>query len=161
MLIRLATAADAPLLEALAHSIWNKVYPGIISRAQIDFMLQKMYNPGQIEAEIKSGYAWEIIEENGAPIGFLSTLLEKGNTLKVSKIYLEPAYHGRGYGQSLLKHIDEKARDGGANSVYLFVNRSNDRALKSYLRAGYEIVQTLDQEFGSFVLNDYKLAKPV
>ena len=60
-----------------------------------------------------------------------------------------------------MKHIDEKARNGGANSVYLFVNRSNERALKSYLRAGYEIVQTLDQEFGNFVLNDYKLAKSV
>lgn len=161
MLIRPATAADTRLLEALAHSIWNKVYTGIVPQDQIDYMLEIMYNPAQIESETKAGIEWEIIEMDGATVGFLSTIIEKGTTLKLSKLYLEPTYHGKGYGQIILKHIDEKARKAGVASIYLFVNRSNEKALKSYLRAGYEIVQTLDQEFGSFVLNDYKLTKAV
>ena len=158
---RPAYPADAAALQVLAHSIWNRVYPSIISQAQIDFMLRHMYNPGQIEAEMRSGYQWEWVDEDGVAIGFIATKLESNHALKVSKIYLEPSHHGRGFGQEILKHIDESARSAAAKVIYLFVNRSNHRAVKAYLRAGFEIVATLDQPFGDFVLNDFKMSKRV
>ncbi len=157
--IHSATVADALMLQALAHSIWNQVYPSIISQDQIDFMLAKMYDPAQIAAEMGGGVAWEWVEDEGVAIGFLATLFENNTTIKISKIYVEPAHHGKGVGQFILQHIDAKAKSAGVGRIYLYVNRSNERAVKAYLRGGYEIIETLDQTFGSFVLNDFKMMK--
>ncbi|MEI6234991.1 MAG: GNAT family N-acetyltransferase [Planctomycetota bacterium] len=159
MLIRPATTDDIPTLHALAHSIWKKVYPSIISNAQIDFMLGAMYNPEQIASEMGLGFEWEMVEVDGAAVGFVSTRVEDKRKLKVSKIYLEPEFHGRGIGQQILNHVDEKAKRLGVTTVYLFVNRSNVRAVRAYERSGYEVVETLDQSFGDFVLNDFRMAK--
>lgn len=157
--IRPALPSDAVALQALARAIWNAVYPSIITQAQIDFMLEQMYNPAQIATEMDTGYRWKWVELDGVAIGFISTLIENGDTLKVSKIYLDPSHHGKGFGQEVLNHIEASARRAGATSIYLFVNRSNQRAVKAYQRARYEIVATLDQPFGSFVLNDFKMQK--
>jgi len=161
MTIRSATSLDIPKIQALAHSIWNKVYPTIISQAQIDYMLELMYSPSQIQAELLTGYDWEVIEFDEQAIGFVSSRTENGTTLKLSKIYIEPAFHGRGFGQVVLKHFDAKAKQLGLTSIYLYVNRNNERAIQSYIRGGYAIVQSLDQIFGNFMLYDYKLAKTV
>src|SRR5262249_36984797 len=145
MLIRPANRTDIPWLQSLAQSIWNAVYPSIISQAQIDFMLAEMYNPKQIETEMASGYEWDMAEEGGVAIGFLSTLVEKtetGSAMKLSKIYLEPAYHGRGFGQRMLQHAEAKAKKAGAGSIYLYVNRYNSRGIRAYQRAGYSIAET-------------------
>ena len=158
--LRTASPADTDALQTLAHSIWNRVYPSIISQAQIDFMLGQMYSPAHIAAEMNAGYRWEWVEDDGVAIGYTSTLLE-GNALKVSKIYLEPSHHGKGCGQEILRYLDTVAQHAGAESIYLFVNRANQRAVKAYLRAGYEIVATLDQPFGEFVLNDLKMSKSI
>ena len=79
--IRPALPSDAVALQALARAIWNAVYPSIITQAQIDFMLEQMYNPAQIATEMDTGYRWKWVESDGVAIGFISTLIENGDTL--------------------------------------------------------------------------------
>ena len=49
-----ATEADLPAVSELAGVIWRACYPGIISRAQIDFMLARMYALDTMREEIRS-----------------------------------------------------------------------------------------------------------
>jgi len=41
--IRPVTYPDIPAIAALAREIWQATYPGIITQAQIDFMLEQRY----------------------------------------------------------------------------------------------------------------------
>ena len=43
--IETARVGETPLVSALAEEIWNRHYPGIISQAQIDYMLDLRYAP--------------------------------------------------------------------------------------------------------------------
>ncbi len=42
------TAIDIEPVIALARQVWQHTYPGIISQAQIDFMLEQRYNPPRL-----------------------------------------------------------------------------------------------------------------
>ena len=41
--IAAATASHISLVQQLAHEIWRRHYPGILSVAQIDYMLERGY----------------------------------------------------------------------------------------------------------------------
>jgi ribosomal protein S18 acetylase RimI-like enzyme len=159
LFIRAATVADIPTLQALAETIWRRYYPRIISSAQIEFMLARMYSTAQIESELRAGHCWELTELDGAPVGFIATHLADDVTLKLDKLYLQLAWHGKGYGQQMLRHVETRARALGSARIQLFVNRNNTSAVRAYLRAGFQIVEELDQLFGEFVLNDYRMTK--
>ena len=46
-------ADEIDSVVALARSIWNRHYPGIISQAQIDYMLDQRYTPARLAAELR------------------------------------------------------------------------------------------------------------
>ena len=48
------TEADLPAIAELAGVIWRACYPGIISHAQIDYMLARMYALDTMREEIHS-----------------------------------------------------------------------------------------------------------
>jgi hypothetical protein len=53
-------AADVEGLAALAREIWYAHYPGIISAAQIEYMLAQRYQPVGIIVELgRSDYWWD------------------------------------------------------------------------------------------------------
>mgnify|MGYP002824125077 CR=1 FL=1 len=55
-------------------------------------------------------------------------------------------YHGRGYGSVLLQEFERLAReDGGIKRIQLSVKSSNSKAIKSYLRNGWQVLKQDDQ----------------
>jgi len=50
-----ATPNDAGRIRQLAEEIWWKAYPAFLSDEQIRYMLQWMYSPTQLAAEISGG----------------------------------------------------------------------------------------------------------
>ena len=53
--IRHATEADIPLLRTLCFQVWPQTYAGIITPAQIDYMLEMMYSPASLQQQMHSG----------------------------------------------------------------------------------------------------------
>ena len=43
---------------ALARLIWQQAYPGIITQAQIDYMLAQRYAPAYLRAELTRADLW-------------------------------------------------------------------------------------------------------
>lgn len=42
------TCIDVDAITTLARVVWQDAYPGIITQAQIDYMLEQRYNAGRL-----------------------------------------------------------------------------------------------------------------
>ena len=73
----------------MSKEIWYQNYRDMISDAQIEYMLNLMYNPQKIREEISNGYQWELISYNDNFVGYLAYVLKEDNRVFLSKIYLK------------------------------------------------------------------------
>jgi diamine N-acetyltransferase len=159
LFFKLAEEGDIAVLRDLAGRIWREYYPGIISHAQIDYMLDRMYSTEVIRAELARGVVWKIASNNGAAVGFLAFELNAvKREMKLHKLYLLPALHGQGLGRAMLEEVKADAAQFGADQIHLQVNKGNARAIHAYHRAGFQIAQSIVADIGGgFVMDDYKM----
>jgi GNAT superfamily N-acetyltransferase len=157
-----AVAADIPLLRSLADRIWRVSYPGMISLAQIEYMLGWMYSADVIGGELRAGVHWEIALLDDTPAGYLALTFHSATLAELNKLYLLPELQGRGLGQAMISHAIEIAHARGCDELRLRVNKHNARALRSYTRAGFRIVDSVAADIGGgFVMDDHILARGV
>jgi diamine N-acetyltransferase len=154
-----AKPADIPLLQRLADEIWRAHYPAIISIAQINYMLDRMYATDVIAQELRTGTSWELIQHDGEAVGFLSYSHEPAaGVVKLHKLYVRVTQHGQGLGQAGLRCVTEVAAARGAREVSLYVNKNNHKAIRAYQRAGFAIAESVVTELGGgFVMDDYRM----
>ncbi|MCC7082842.1 MAG: GNAT family N-acetyltransferase [Burkholderiales bacterium] len=150
--------ADIGALGQLARTIWLAHYPGIITNAQIEYMLEQRYRPELVRAELgRDDVWWELATLNGQPVGFSSCLLttEPGE-LKLDKLYVDPARQATGIGSQLLQSVRARARNLGCRRLVLAVNKRNASAIAAYRRWGFRIERSMVTEIGAgFVMDDY------
>lgn len=159
---RPARLADIALLRDLAERIWRASYADLLKPAQIDYMLGWMYGAEKIAGEIEAGVAWQIASLHDQPVGFLSLSTQPDGTAELHKLYLLSERQGRGLGQQMLCQAQGLAAAKGAGTLRLRVNKGNARALRSYARAGFRIVDDLVADIGGgFVMDDFVLSRPV
>lgn len=157
-----ATEEHLPALAELAGIIWRQHYPGIISVAQIEFMLAQMYALETLREEMRGGgirFVRFLIADQLVGFASFGPTGESG-VMKLHKCYLLPACHGRGYGSLLLQHCERAARASGARRLILAVNKQNTKAIAAYQRNGFAIVEAVVTDLGQgFVMDDYVMAK--
>jgi ribosomal protein S18 acetylase RimI-like enzyme len=157
--LRPATDADLGVISALAGRIWRAHYPSILSSEQIEYMLRWMYDIRQLRRDLERGVVYQLLLEGDRPLGFCG-YEELHGELKLHKLYLDVAEHGRGLGSMLLRHAEEEARRRGLSKVVLGVNRFNEKAIRVYQRNGYRILEPLKTEIGGgFVMDDWIMEK--
>ena len=125
-------------------------------------MLAKMYSLETLREEIRLRairYERLLVGEEFA--GFASHgPTEQPKLFKLHKIYLHPAWHGRGLGSLLLRHCEREACKLGADRLVLTVNKRNSKAIAAYQRNGFSITDSVVVNIGGgFVLDDYVMAK--
>lgn len=157
-----AAEEHLPALAELAGVIWRQHYPGIISPAQIDYMLARMYSLDTLVEDFRSrSIRFERLLVQGRFVGFAAygPTAEPG-VMKLHKCYLLPELHGRGYGSFLLQHCERAARQLGARRLILAVNKNNTKAVAAYRRNGFTVAESVITDFGAgFVMDDYIMAK--
>ena len=156
------TEEDLPALTQLAGVIWRQHYPSIISHAQIEYMLGKMYSLATLQEEIRfKGIRFVRLMVNERFVGFSSFgPTDEPGVLKLHKCYLLPEMHGRGYGTLMLQHCEREGRQLGARRFVLSVNKQNYKALAAYRRNGFRIAESVVTDFGAgFVMDDFVMAK--
>jgi diamine N-acetyltransferase len=157
-----ATETDLPAISGLAGVIWRACYPGIITHAQIDYMLARMYSPDVLRDEICSqGIRYDQLLVDGKPAGFASYGPASGpGVMKLHKLYLLPEMHGHGLGSLLLQQVEREVRAGAGRRLILSVNKRNARAIAAYQRNGFVTVNSVVTDIGGgFVMDDYIMAK--
>ena len=157
-----ATEQHLPALVELAGVIWRQHYPGIISPAQIEYMLGRMYSIETLRKEIQAkGIRFERLLVDDKFVGFASygPATDPG-VMQLHKCYLLPAMHRRGYGSFLLQHCERSVRRLGARRLMLAVNKQNLKAIAAYQRNGFTVRESVITDIGGgFVMDDYLMAK--
>ncbi len=165
--IRPLRADETAQLSALAREIWRAHYPGIISEAQIEYMLNERYDETVIRTELqRHDLWWDVLLVNGKMAGYTSYFwadaAKAPHTIKIDKLYLLAQVQRLGYGGKLLDHVAQRMASQGCKQLTLAVNRNNHTAIASYLKNGFQIAETsLKQIGGGFWMDDYIMVKSV
>ena len=157
ILIRKGKEEDMPIISDLAEQIWPQTYKDYINEEQLRYMLDLMYNKGELLSQLQQGYTFLIAEEGTKDVGFAcSSLVDAATqTYKLHKLYVLPEMHGKGVGKILINEIKNLAERNGGKFLQLNVNRNN-KAKDFYLRDGFKIKETVDVNIGNgFFMNDY------
>ncbi len=162
--IRKATVADSKIIHELAHEIWPKVYDYMISKEQIDYMLNLIYSRPALENQISElKHQFIIYSEEEIPRAFAS-YSSKINELKIfrlNKLYVHPTLQGKGIGKKLIDYIIQEMKSSGADSLELNVNKIN-RSIAFYKKQGFEILRPEVIDIGNgYVMDDYVMGKEV
>jgi len=148
---------EIPILQKLAFEIWHTTYSTIISKEQVEFMLEKMYNKELIKEQLEENDFWYFIQYKKENIGFVH-FFPKENKMYLSKIYLKNEFHSKGIGKNTLDFVIENAKNLGFSKVYLRVNKQNKKAIQSYTKKGFKIIKEDILEIGNgYVMDDYIL----
>ena len=146
------------LVREVAGVVWPVTFQEILSPAQIAYMMQMMYAPEVMEREFKQGVQFHGIFDGEKPIGYFTWGIchSEPNTAKLHKCYLLPEYQGKGIGSQMLRMAMDAAKAAGYARLRLNVNRNNAKAIKAYLRNGFQTVASVDNPIGNgFFMNDY------
>lgn len=154
-----ANKEDAELIQQLAHSIWYPTYQEILSKKQIDFMLERMYSVEAIQASMVLKSTFYLLFDDDEAVGFIG-IEPKEDLLRIEKIYLLPSTQGKGFGKLLIDFAAEEGRKHGLSELELNVNRSNN-AYHFYLKQGFRVVEEVDIPYYEFILDDYIMRKKI
>ena len=103
--IRKAILSDIPLIRELTFKVWPQTYAAIISKEQIDFMLQMMYSETSLQQQMNEGCRFIIVYDEAEPVGFASYQETEPAIFKLHKIYVLPSQQGKGTGKFVIDHI--------------------------------------------------------
>ncbi len=157
-----ATEADLSLIQDIAHRTWPDTFRSILSPVQINYMLDMMYSPEALKAQInEKNHIFLLAKEGGDYLGYVSYELNYQNEplTKIHKLYLLPISQGKGVGRLLIDSVADVAKRHANNRLGLNVNRNN-RAVQFYERMGFSIVgqETIDIGDG-FLMDDFVMKK--
>ena len=160
--VQKATTADIPLIRQLTFEIWPKTYSNIISKEQIDYMLEQMYNPATLQKQMEEeGCTFIIVYDDKEPVAFASYAQHPADNetqpqvWKLNKIYILQSQQGKGTGKFIINYIVDEIKAKHAKALQLQVNRKN-KAKDFYEKLGFKIIKTADFDIGNgYFMNDY------
>jgi ribosomal protein S18 acetylase RimI-like enzyme len=160
--VRPMQAAEIEEVQTLAGVVWRHHYPGIITSAQIEYMLAQRYSPVLLQTELaRDDLWWHVVRAAGAIRGFSSFLLsDEPGEMKLDKLYVHPDWQRRGLGGRLIDRALQDARTHGCSRLVLAVNKRNEQAIAAYRRHGFNVAQSVVKDIGGgFVMDDYIMVR--
>jgi ribosomal protein S18 acetylase RimI-like enzyme len=157
-----AKPIDFPVIREIAQITWPVAYGSIISKAQLDYMLEKFYSDAVLNDNFNTkNHRFLLVKEENNCIGFASYEHHYlgGTKTRLHKIYLLPESQRKGAGKLLLSEVEKLALENDNNIISLNVNRFNS-AFDFYEKLGFEKVgeEDIELDFG-YLMEDYNLEK--
>jgi len=141
----------------LTKKIWPVAYGEILSKAQLDYMIDKFYNEPALRELIQKGHVFYLAQdENEKYVGFVSyEINSEPNKTKIHKIYVLPETQGTGLGRQFFELVKEKAIENNQKAIFLNVNKYN-KAIHFYTKLGFTKVKDEVIDIGNgYVMDDY------
>jgi ribosomal protein S18 acetylase RimI-like enzyme len=160
--ISAATINDIKLIQEIAHTTWPITYGEILSKEQLDYMLDLIYSDEALTNQYnKKEQLFYLISEDEVTLGFIGIEHNyKGESVtRIHKIYLLPETQGKGIGKNVIDEIEKFALKNNSRTLSLNVNRFN-AALGFYKKIGFEVVDEVNIEIGNgYLMEDYVMEK--
>ena len=163
LVIRQADTKDIPTINSLAKVVFPETYKEILSPEQLDYMMDWMYSPTNLEKQMEEGHVYFIATYDGEECGYVSVSTEGKDLFHLQKIYVLSSFQGKHIGKKLFEHIVEylKSIHPEPFTLELNVNRNN-KAFSFYKRMGMEVARQGDFPIGNgFYMNDYIMSLKV
>jgi ribosomal protein S18 acetylase RimI-like enzyme len=157
MNIVVATKEQLAIVKNLAYKIWPNAYETILSRAQLDYMLEMIYSIDSLEKQFNIGHVFILIEDDQNFIGFASYELNcnNSNKTKLQKLYVLPEIQGKGIGKQVIDYIKDKVVLSNNVALFLNVNKFN-KAKDFYQKYGFQIIKEEVIDIGNnYIMDDY------
>jgi|CXWJ01.1.fsa_nt_gi ribosomal protein S18 acetylase RimI-like enzyme len=159
LLIRKATVADINEISTLANKIWWHHYITIISKEQIEFMLDKMYSPESLAEQIQKAHSFFVALFDNTIIGYMSVYKKEEQDFFLDKLYVDNTLQRKNVGGDLM---NEAYKIVGNGNLRLQVNRKNFKAINFYFKEGFRIETVEDFDIGNnFEMNDFIMIKSI
>ncbi|TCD12842.1 GNAT family N-acetyltransferase [Pedobacter frigidisoli] len=155
--LKKAKEQDIEMIREIAAATWPSAYLDIIGQNQIDYMLDKMYNKGELLKQFMEGHIFLIAEEGTQEYGFAgySIIDHEARIYKLHKLYVLPTAHGKGVGKLLINEVFNQVKAAGGSALQLNVNKSN-KAKDFYSKAGFTLKESVKLDIGGgYFMDDY------
>ena len=152
-----ANSKHIPIIISLAKKIWPVAYGEILSKAQLDYMIQKFYNETALLESLAKGHVFYLAQnEQEKFVGFVSYEINcEPNKTKIHKIYVLPETQGSGVGKQLFEFVKTKALQVQQTAIFLNVNKYN-KAIYFYTNLGFKIIKEEVIDIGNnYIMDDY------
>lgn len=151
-------ADDISQVASMADEVYHEHYVGIISKEQIDYMVEEYQSVEAITDQIhKAGVDYFILSNNGCNAGYFAIKMEEDRTF-ISKLYVLKQYRKNGYGKQAYQFVKGLSEAMDLKHIYLYTNKKNLETIKAYEKMGLKKVESLVNNCGNgFVMDDYKM----
>ena len=149
-------------MQRLAGVIWRAHYPGIVTHAQIDYMLENGYALPVLQGFLDSrDRGLELARVDRVLVGFAAWYVADDSAVaKLDKLYVLQSHQRVGVGGRLIARVADLARAAGASRLVLNVNKHNVQAIRAYEKHGFAIREGVVVDIGGgFVMDDYIMEK--
>lgn len=146
-------------LAKLAKIIWNEYFINIITKEQIDYMVDKFQSyPALKKAMGEDHYVYFLAYEGEEMIGFCGVKPEADGRLFLSKLYLHHESRGKGYASILMREAFEFAKQQNLHAIYLTCNKYNTNSIEVYKKKGFYEIDSVITDIGEgYIMDDYIL----
>ncbi|KUJ60986.1 acetyltransferase [Flavobacteriaceae bacterium CRH] len=159
-----ATVNDLKIIQEIAHKTWPLTYGEILSKEQLDYMLNLIYSDEALKDQFqKKEQLFYLISDAESTLGFIGIehQYKNGAVTRIHKIYLLPETQGKGIGKTVMEEIEKLALQNNSTALSLNVNRFNN-ALRFYQKLGFEVTDEVDIEIGNgYLMEDYVMEKRI
>ena len=149
-------------IRSIAFEVWPVAYGKILSREQLTYMLDMMYNTTSLQQQAKEKqHHFILVKDNNHAVGFASYEFncEQTGKTKIHKIYILSTQQGKGLGKTVIAYIERQAQEQGDKALFLNVNK-NKPAQFFYKNAGFTIAKEEVIDIGQgYVMDDYVMEK--
>ena len=157
VLVRRATSRDAAAVAFLGRTTFGETF-GHLFRDPNDLLnyYESTFSEKKIELSLqKDGNVYWLAFVDDHPVGYAklklhspSQFLEETDVCQLQKIYVLKDYLSLRIGLQLQQDLIEEARDSGSSYIWLSVLKENERAIRFYLKNGFEKIGDHDFSIG-------------
>ena len=158
---KITDTAGCESAAQLAHSIWHQHYLPLIGQPQVDYMLKRFQSPEAIRTQIEAGSSYYIFSNDGDDVGYFAIEFDaESASAKLSKLYIDDAFRGKGYGTEALRFIEALCDSRQCERLWLTVNKGNSGSIAFYEARSFRRKNGIVMDIGGgFVMDDFLMEK--
>jgi ribosomal protein S18 acetylase RimI-like enzyme len=155
--IRRWLQADLPTIQRLLLDTWLDAYGSFIPRADLTGYHQVHYSQAKLEALLADPDVTGLVAETeGVVVGYAKLYHARAEQrFYVHQLYILPASQGLGLGHRLMACAEARARELGAERIWLGVMVKNAQAVAWYKKLGFSMTETSPFVMGSTTVDHY------